>query len=153
MTLEKTLRQQLGSKPEAGGFHVSHGDWYVTLVADKTDSLSCALKELTLDKAAPVAETLPAWAARVADAATGLLEPLRLVEVDEPIGKALLRSDVPSMQDGKAFYYELVLERTTRSRATLHRYAGQNGEKREAIPFVLTHDTIVKLATDIVGVN
>ena len=58
-------------------------------------------------------------------------------------------------RDGKSFYYELVLERSQRTYANLHRYRGdrQNGEKREAVPFVLTHDAIVKLVTDIIGAN
>jgi hypothetical protein len=152
MTLENTLRQQL-SKPHTGGFQVSTGDWKINLVAEKSDSLSCALKELTLEKASPIGEDLDAWATRVAANATGLMEPLRLIEVDRPLGKALLRSDAPTVKDGKALYYELVLERTARTRATLHRYAGQNGEKREAVAFVLTHDAVVKLVNDIVGTN
>src|SRR3974390_3390708 len=113
MTLEKTLRQQL-SKSEAGGFHVSSGDWAITLLADKADTLSCALKELALDRAAPIREELDQWAQRVAATATGLMEPLRVIEIDRPLGKALLRSETPSERDGKAFYYELVLERSTR---------------------------------------
>jgi len=150
MTLEKTLRRHLSEK-DLGGFHVSHGDWSITLLADQNDSLSCSLHELTLDRATPIGEELDAWAARIAATATGLLEPLRLVEVDRPLGQALLRSAAPSVKDGKAFYYELVLERGSRSRASLHRYAGQVGEKREAVTYVLTHDAVVKLVYDIVG--
>ena len=154
MTLEKILRQQL-SDPEPGGFHVSHGGWNVTLTADKSDSLSCALNELALERNAPIQEELPAWAARVAELATGLIEPLTLIEVDGAIGKALLRSAAPTVRDGKSFYYELLLERTHRTNAHLRRYAGDRigGEKREAVTFVLTHDAIVKLVTDIVGAN
>jgi hypothetical protein len=152
MTLENTLRQQL-NKPHPGGFQVSVGDWAITLSAEKTDSLSCALNELTLEKAAPISETLDVWARRVAASATGLLEPLRLIEVDQPLGKALLRSAAPRQRDGKAFYYELVLERTTYSRATLRRYAGQNGEKRESVVFVLTHDAVIKLISDLIDAN
>ena len=154
MTLENTLRQQLND-PSTTGFHIAFGGWTVTLVADKRDSLSSALKELTLSKSAPIAEALPTWANRVARQASGLMEPLRAVEVDQPLGKALLRSQAPMAQGGKALYYELLLERTTRTSATLHRYAGdrQNSEPREAVPFVLTHDAIVKLVNDIVGDN
>ncbi len=152
MTLEKTLRQQL-SKTEPGGFQISSGDWTITLLADKSDSLSCALTELTLDRAGPIQEDLDAWAKRIAQTATGLMEPLRLIEVDPPLGKALLRSEAPSMLDGKAFYYELLLERTTRSQATLRRYEGSFIEKRKGVPFVLTHDAVVKLVNDIVGGN
>ena len=154
MTLEKTLRQQLND-PEPGGFHVSHGDWNVTVAADKSDSLSCALTELTLERNAPIKEELHAWAVRVADRATGLLEPLRVLEVDQPLGRALLRSETPTVRDGKTYYYELWLERTSRTTASLRRYAGDRvgGEKREAVAFVLTHDAIVKLVVDVVGAN
>jgi len=154
MTIEKTLRQQL-NKPEAGGCHFTSHGWDITLVTEKSDSLSCALKELTLEHAAPIQEGLKAWAERIALRATGLMEPLRLVEADQPVGKAILRSQSPTVRDGKTFYYELALERTKRTKATLHRYAGdrQNGEAREAVPFALTHDAIVKLVTDIVGAN
>jgi hypothetical protein len=152
MTLENTLRHQLNN-PEPGGFHFHAGGWNVTLAADKNDSLSCALKELCLEKNAPIQEELKPWATRVAEHVTGLLEPLRLIEADQLLGKALLRSETPTVRDGKSFYYELLLVRTDRTFATLHRYAGQNGEKREAVPFVLTHDAIVKLVTDIVGMN
>jgi hypothetical protein len=154
MTLENTLRQQLNNA-EQTGFHLNAGDWNVTLAADKSDSLSCALNELTLERSAPIQEELHAWATRIADRVTGLIEPLRVVEVDQPLGKAILRSETPSVRDGKSFYYELLLERTSRTSANLHRYAGDRtgAEKREVVPFVLTHDAIVKLVTDIVGGN
>ena len=152
MTLENTLRQQLSS-PEPGGFHVAADGWEITIVAEKKDSLGCALGELTLEKSAPIKEELRAWATRIADTATGLLEPLRIVEVDTPLGKALLRSEAPTRKDGKAFYYELLLSRGSGASASLRRYAGQNAEKREAVSFVLTHDAIAKLAADIVGAN
>jgi hypothetical protein len=154
MTLEKTLRHQLNN-PEPGGFHVSLAGWDITLAADRQDSLSCSLKELTLARNTPIQEELHAWATRLANRVTGLMEPLKIVEIDQPLGKALLRSEAPAANDGKAFYYELLLERTTRTSASLHRYAGDlNGvEKREAVPFVLTHDAVVKLASDIVGKN
>lgn len=152
MTLENTLRQQL-NKSESGGFHVSLGDWTLTLVTERQDSLSCAVKELTLEKAGATREELRPWAERLAASATGLMERLRLIELDDAQAKALLRSDAPARKDGKAFYYELVLSRGDRSTASLRRFAGQHGEKREAVAFTLTHDAIVKLVEDIVGGN
>ena len=152
MTLENTLRQQLNS-PDAGGFHMHAEGWNITLAAEKKDSLSCALNELTLQKNAPIKEELRAWATRIAETATGLMEPLRVVEVDTPLSRAILRSEAPTHKDGKAFYYELLLARGERTSANLRRYAGQNGEKREAVTFVLTHDAIAKLAADIAGAN
>ena len=152
MTLEKTLRQQLND-PEAGGFHVSHDGWNVTLTAEKRDSMSCALNELALERDDPIREELHPWAVRVAERVTGLIEALRVIEVDQPIGKALLRSAAPTVRDGKSFYYELILERTARTSAHLRRYAGDRigGDKREPVTFVLTHDAIVKLVADIAG--
>jgi len=152
MTLASTLRQQL-NKSDPGGFHVSCDGWDVTLTADKSDSLSCALKELRLERGQPHAEALKPWAERIAQRVTGLMEPLRLLEVDGKLGKAVLRSQAPAAQDGKTFYYELVLERTARSVATLTRYAGDrhSGAARERVPFVLTHDAIIKLSADITG--
>ncbi|MBI2804952.1 MAG: hypothetical protein HYX68_08225 [Planctomycetes bacterium] len=154
MTLEKTLRQQL-NEPGTGGFHVHADGWAVTLVSEKADSLSCALKDLTLDRAEPIGEDLSAWAARVARQVTGLLEPLRVLEVDTPRGTALLRSDAPASRDGKALYYELLLTRTDRTRANLRRYAGDpaGAARREPVAFVLTHDAIVKLVNDLGNVK
>jgi len=148
MTLENILRQQLNN-PEPGGFHVQADGWNITVAAEKKDSLSCALNALTLEKVSPLTEDVRAWATRIADRATGLMEPLRLIEADAKQGKAILRSDAPAHRDGKALYYELELRQTDRKSATLQRFAGQIGEKREAVPFVLTHDAIVKLALDI----
>src|ERR1051325_8179261 len=101
MTLEKTPRPQLNN-PEPGGFHVSFGGWIVTVAAEKRDSMSCALTELTLERNAPIQEDLPAWARRIAASVTGLIEPLRVLEVDQPLGKAVLRSIAPAIVEGKA---------------------------------------------------
>ena len=154
MTLENMLRQQLND-PDPGGFHLDAAEWRLTVAAEKRDSLSCALNELALERSTPIKEELHAWATRVAERVTGLIEPLKLVEVDQPVGKALLRSETPTMRDGKSFYYELLLERTSRTSASLRRYAGDRtgGEKRAAVPFVLTNDAIVKVVADIVGAN
>jgi hypothetical protein len=152
MTLENTLRRQL-SNPEPGGFHVSADGWDVTLAAEKRDSLSCALSSLTLERRDVVQADLHVWATQIAERATGLIEPLKVVEIDQTLGKAMLRSAAPTVTDDKAHYYELLLERTHRSVAELRRYAADRlgAQKREAVPFVLTHDAIVKLAVDIAG--
>ena len=101
MTLESTLRQQL-SNTKSGGFHFHAGGWSVALAVEKKDSLSCALTELALERNAPIPEEMQAWAARLAERVTGLLEPLGLIEVDRPLGKAMLRSATPTVRDGKS---------------------------------------------------
>jgi hypothetical protein len=151
MIVEKTLRQKLENR-EPGGFHFHAGDWHVTFAAERSDSLSCALKELALKKNVPIREELRTWAERVAKQATGLLESLCLIEVDHPMGKALLRSEPPIEHGGQSFYYELLLGNADHASAHLYRYAGyRNGKKREAVPFVLTHEAIVKLVNVIAG--
>jgi len=154
MTLEKILRQQL-SNLESGGCHFSCGEWSVTLVTAKNDSLSCALRELTLERGTPIQDEVKVWAERIAQRVTGLMEALRLIEADGSLGKAILRSQAPTVRDGKSFYYEMVLERGSRTSAQLHRYVGdrQNGEPRQTVPFALTHDAIVKLVGDITASN
>ena len=99
MTLENTLRQQL-NKPQIGGTKVSVGDWTAFLHFDKNDSLSCALNEFSLEKSTAMSEDLDAWAERIAASATGLLEPLRLIEIDRHLGNALLRSDARASRTG-----------------------------------------------------
>ncbi|MSU79313.1 MAG: hypothetical protein EXS16_14635 [Gemmataceae bacterium] len=147
MTLANILRQQLNSS-EPGGFHVSLGDWGATVVVEKKDSMSCLLTELTVRNSTPAAQDVRTWGERIASRATGLLEPLRLLEADARLNQALLRSTAPMQRDGQSLYYEMALTRDT---ATLHRYVGQIGARRETIPFALTHDAIVKLVADIVG--
>ena len=147
MTLANILRQQLNSS-EPGGFHVSLGDWSATIAVEKKDSMSCLFTELTVRKSTPATQDVRTWGERIASRATGLLEPLRLLEADARLNQALLRSTAPMKRDGQSLYYEMAL---TRDSATLHRYAGRIGARREAIPFALTHDAIVKLVADIVG--
>ena len=107
------------------------------------------------DRATLPLDDLKAWGQRLASRVTYLMEPLAVLEVDLPLGKALLRSAAPTLRDGKSHYYELLLTRGDRTSASLRRFVGDRagGEQREAVPFVLTHDAIVKLVCDIVGTN
>jgi hypothetical protein len=94
------------------------------------------------------AADLTQWAVRSAKRITGLLEPLKVIEVDAVRAEALLRSDVPAGRGPRVQYYELRL-RGTHS-AKLHRYQAERGNgPREAIPFALTHDAIAKAAEDL----
>jgi len=154
MTLEKILRQQL-SKPKPGGIQASFGGWNLTLVAERCDSLSCAIKELTLQRTTPIQEEFTPWAKRIAAQATGLMEPLRLIETDVLLNTAILRSSTPTLREDVATYYELVLVRGEQPGAKFQRYSAslKNGKQREVIPFALTHDAIIKFVMDIVGGN
>src|SRR5215212_2075731 len=104
MTLTESLLPKLSEwRPAGDGRHslavaIPEAGWTANLTADKADSLSCLVWELTLGRIgdAPEGLTLRAWAEGVAKRATGLLEPLRVLEVDHGRDEALLRSDSPT---------------------------------------------------------
>ena len=131
-------------RPEAG--------WTVQLAADKADSLSCLVWELTLSRSGepPEGLTLEAWAAAIADRVTGLMEPLKLHEVDEALGEAVLRSEAPTTRGDALAYYEVRLHGL--GKAVVRRFkANKSAPGREQVAFALTHEVLAKLADDIAG--
>src|SRR5688572_8973339 len=98
MTLTESLLPKLSEWHPAGAGRHSlavaspETGWTAHLTADKADSLSALVWELTLSRTGDVPEglALKAWAERVAKRATGLLEPLRVLEVDDGRAEALL---------------------------------------------------------------
>src|SRR5687768_12891235 len=98
MTLENTLRTRL-SEPLAAGRQtvvIDHDGWAVTLDVERGDALSCLLWQVELRRATPLAGDVKAWAERIAGKVSGLLESLKVVEVDAPAWRALLRSTAPT---------------------------------------------------------
>jgi hypothetical protein len=155
MTLASTLREKLNEwRPPQGRQSMSAADpasgWAVGITADRADPVGCEVWELTAVRtgAAPAGETARSWAERVAARATGLLEPLRVHEVDAARGEALLRSGEPTHRGDDCFYYEVQLRGA--ASAAVRRYRGAKpGGHREQVPFALTHDGIAKLAGDL----
>ena len=158
MTLTESLLPKLSEwRPAGDGRHslavaIPEAGWTANLTADRADSLSCLVWELTLARTgdAPDGFALKTWAEGVAKRATGLLEPLRVLEVDAPRGEALLRSDSPAKKGERLAYYEVKLFGT--DRAIVRRFAGSRAESgREQVAFALTHEVLAKLAGDIAG--
>jgi hypothetical protein len=159
MTLAETLLQKLADwRPAGEGRHAvglslpDHG-WTVRLTADRVDTLGCLLTEVESERTSAVPDDdklLEAHARRAAGRVTGLLEPLRLVEIDRVRHVALVRSDAPPHKDGSVHYYEITFR--GRNRVTVERFkaAKQSPAKRESIPFVLTHEVLAKLVDDLV---
>jgi hypothetical protein len=159
MSLAETLLPKLADwRPAGEGRHAvslalpEHG-WTVGLTADRADSVGCRLTQIEATRAEPVADddaALEAHARRAAGRVTGLLEPLRLVEIDRGRHVALLRSDAPPAKGDAVQYYEVKF--AGRNRVTVERFkaskAGPAG--REPIPFSLTHEALAKLADDLV---
>lgn len=126
-------------------------DWNATLTSERNDSLSTLLWELAVDRPAGTGSANPAaWAKRLAENATGLLEPLRVLEVDTTQGEAVLRSVKPSRRGDALFYYELHLY--GEHQAVLRRFESSLtvATRRKQIPYVLTHEALGKLIDDLV---
>ena len=155
MTLEKTLRQQL-NKPEPGGFHVSFGGWAVTLLADKQRQLELRAHRIDArPRPRRSQEDLDAWAKRLAPNR----ERLDGAVAHDRSGPLARQGGPPQRRRRRCW---TARRSTTNCCSNARRAArptcaampanGRNGE-RETVPFVLTHDAVVKLANDIVGKN
>ncbi|MDB5308394.1 MAG: hypothetical protein JWO38_2596 [Gemmataceae bacterium] len=158
MTLAELLLPRLSNwRPAGGGRHTwseefADAGWAVHVAADKADSLSCLVWELTLTRTAdaPAGLALKDWAAAVAGRVSGLVEDLKVYEVDAARDEAVLRSEAPSARGGKLAYYEVRLHGLTR--AVVRRYAAaQAVPGREQVAFALTHEVLAKLAGDVAG--
>ena len=155
MTLDETLLQKLAewrfdSGPQT--LVVPHPESGVTasVKADCSDRVGCQVWELNLTRpeAVPASADLKTRAERVAGRATGLREPLRLIEMDAGRDAALLRSAAPQKRGDDVFYYEVELKGG--GGAGVRRYqASTTGGTRKQIAFPLTHETLAKLAGDL----
>lgn len=155
MTLADNLLERLAQWRESGpGPHVLRADLDgagVALTAERTDALSAALWEMTVttkDQSPCTAAELTERAVAVAGRVTGLLEPLKVYEVDAGRSVALLRSATPTKRGPDLFYHELTL--TGRHSATLRRFKS-GPAKRADVPFALTHEATAKVVGDILG--
>ncbi|MEI7683901.1 MAG: hypothetical protein WCL32_02660 [Planctomycetota bacterium] len=150
MTLAKNLRQSLTdpNQGQNGPVTASAGPWSATAHTPHRDKVGAEIDELTVERAAPGPGSVKGWADKFAGAATGLLEPLKVQEVDAGKNEALIRSSPPSSNDAGADYYEVKLHGT--QKASVKRYHAEGG-KRESIPFTLTHDGVEKLVDGLTG--
>ncbi len=149
MTLENMLRKKLAEPPESGTeVALVHQGWNVALKPAAHDTLSCALNEVNLRRDAGADGDPRPWAERVSRTVTGLLEPLRLIEVDAPQRLALLRSAAPTPHDPGLDYYEVELHGTASARLRRFRGFQELGHKREQVPFTVTYEALAKLIGD-----
>lgn len=154
MTLAETLQSKLGDwRPDGPGRHtLTQSDpdsgWKVSLEIERNEPLSCALAELTCEHTGEPLSTT-AWAGALEKRIRGLMEPLRLIEADAARDEAVLRSALPTVRGEKRSHYELRL--TGGRKASLKRYAAaiDPTAKRQATPFVLTHEVLGQLIDDL----
>ena len=158
MNLAETVLQKIANWRPAGdkrhALLIPDGGsgWAIELQADRCDELGCRVWEVTLRRTRKTevqSLTLQAWADRAAKRVTGLLEGLRVVEVDPGRNEALLRSDTPTSREQRVSYFEILL-RGTKS-ATLRRFRAyqESGHRREQVSFPLTHEALAKVVTDL----
>jgi hypothetical protein len=158
MTLTESLLPKLSDWLPAGAGRHSWSEsfpdegWTVGITADKADSLSCLVWEMTLARTAdaPTDLSLKGWAAAIAERVSGLMEPLAIYEVDETRDEAILRSEVPMRKGEALVYYEVRL--VGLSCATVRRFtSSRTAPGRSQAAFAITHEALAKLAGDIAG--
>jgi hypothetical protein len=153
MTLANTLRTKLaefsydlhdpsGSSRDT----LVYEGWKVVFRPETRGAVGCALQDVTLDRVSgqPVGDTR-AWAERVSRKVTGLLEPLKVVEIDAGRQVALVRSAAPTPNEAGLDYQEIELHGT--AHAVVRRYRGfrEAGKNREQIPFAVTFEALAQL--------
>jgi hypothetical protein len=157
MTLAEKLRPELSDWSPAGRatLEVACPDqgWTVRLTADHNDIVGALAWELALERTAPppAGATIRGWAESITARSSGLMERVKLLEVDGERSEALLRSDAPSAKGSVAGYYEIRLDGTRA--ATVRRYEADRkaGTPREQVSFTVTRDALLKLVDDIAG--
>lgn len=137
-----SIRQALTLDDEPSG-------WRVHITADTVEKLGVRLSSLEVRRLRVLESiaSLPQQAQQLASNITGLLEPLKVLEIDEERGIAQLRSVHPSRSGEESHYYEIL--RHADGSTFLHRYRVGIG-RREAVEFCLTHEALAKLIRDIV---
>jgi hypothetical protein len=155
MTLENLLQRKLADwRPDSASDRLTvddtAGGWRASVQADVVETVGARVREVSVARLTPLADPAPLAdrARQVAARVTGLLEPLRLVEVDAQQDVAQLRSDSPAVNGETLGYYEVTLH--GHGAAQVSRYEAARSEgKRKQVPFTLTHDALGKLVRDL----
>jgi hypothetical protein len=153
MTLNDLLLQKLNDwRPDSARtpLVLADGKTSLSLTADQNERLACRIWELTLTRQDAPGD-LKDWAERTCKRVTGLLEPLRLVEVDAEHQVAQVRSEGPSKRGASLCYYELLLKGSKEIVVRRFDAATDASRKREQAGFVLTHEALAKLVADLLA--
>jgi len=153
MTLADTLLEKLAKLSPAAAVRrtLSFADQAtstsVRVEVERLEAVGCELWEVGVAHRLH-SVGLGAWALRVADRVTGLLEPLKVVEVDNLRGQALLRSESPAQRECDLHYYEVLLQNS--GAAILRRFhATKSPGPRAQVPFAMTREALAKLVADL----
>jgi hypothetical protein len=159
MTLAETVLPKLIDWQVPGeGRHVltvpdAGSGWAAAITVERQESVGCQVWDLTVRRSAATSPNrgaeLQAWADRVAQRVSGLLESLKVVEVDVERNEALLRSAEPTRRGNSVSYYEVLLRGTAEAVARRFQATAHGKARRQQIPFALTHEALAKFAGDL----
>src|SRR5262249_37908973 len=128
--------------------------WTALVTADRADVVGCLAWEVALRRDASAAggpRDLRAWAEGAAARGTGLLEALKVHEIDSGRHEALLRSSGPAQRGEQLFYYEVLLRGTTEAAVRRYQAAHDGKERRQQVAFALTHEALAQLVANLAG--
>ena len=126
----------------------------MTVEFTAVDLLGCMIAEIEvsvprLHNAA--FDVLRKWADALSKRITYLLEQIGPLEYDPAAGQVLIRSAPPDTLPDGTQYYEVVLSSQSGGNFLLKRYRSVKGTPgRDAVDMTLTHEVLLKLATDLV---
>ena len=93
-------------------------------------------------------DALKAWGDRLSKKVTYLMEPLKVLEVNDQGGEVQMRSQSPTPRDTERAYYEMRLFRSGILR--MERFVfDETTRQRRQVPCQLTRETLERLADDI----
>lgn len=136
---------ELGPIEEPTSIQCHHQDWQISLSIVCNDQLAVRLKQITFLRTGTPQVTLSEFAHHLSERVHALMESLVLIEVDNRLKGAFLRSAVP--EDGE--YFEVRLHDVVH--LSLSRYAATPGKHRQMIDFTMTYDTLDRLVHEIVN--
>lgn len=144
--------QPVGEGRHSASIALPESGWTVQATAEQVDKIGGKWTELRATRSAPASTDGEGFAKHVRSAAgrvSGLLEPLRTIEIEKSEQVAILRSDVPASQGDRVSYYEARLKGLGEVSVQRYQASRSGGEPREAVPFTLTHEVTAKLIDDL----
>ncbi len=155
-TLSDELKQLAGFQSDQPRTVALSTDGGIEIFVDFTavDSMSCSVREIRLDVPSIDSQdfdTLKAWAERLSDRITYLMENIGPLEFDPDGKKVLIRSTPPDKSDDETRFYEVLLQTNPSGSFSLRRFKSSNGQPgRQPVDIQVTHEVLSKLVSDLV---
>lgn len=153
MSLDALLLEKLASWRATSGratLEATEDGCIAAVAVECVDVIGCRMWELSLRPAAATRATeLKTRAEQLCQRITGIMEPLRLVEIDTLGNVALLRSEQPGLVGEDRFYYEVHLHGDGGSVVRRYRTPQADQPRRQQVAFTLTHEALAKLVRDL----